>query len=130
MQEALDHNNIIIYAAKHYNNSACESDDEFFADLKRIKYIKRLFKKFEESGDLKERLILNHIIVLYNLFGNEPTTRLLFFKLKGHYDLLKPFLEFLGRLPPQVHSVGWPSKDINTSEIESSPVIIERLSQI
>lgn len=130
MNQALDHQNWIIYAAKHYDNTACESDDEFFADLKRLKYIKRLFKKFEESGDLKERLILNHIIILYNLFGQSAATRLLFFKLKGHYELLKPFLEFLGRLPENVAHVGWPPQSINTADITSNEIIVERLAQI
>lgn len=130
LQDVVDHSNFMLYAAKHYNNSACDTDDEFFSDLKRLKYIKRLFKKFEESGDLKERLILNHIIILYNMFGQTPTTRLLFYKLDGHHELLKPFLEFLGRLPDTVRGIGWPARDISTSEITGNHSITERLAQI
>lgn len=99
--DRLDDSNFILYAAKHYDNAQCHNTEEFFDDLKRFKYIKRLFGKYEESGELRERLILNHLIILYNVFGNE-TTKMLFLKLKGHYHYLKPFLVLMNRMPDKV----------------------------
>ena len=78
--EQIDETNFMLYAARHYNNPSCFDTLEFYEDLNRFKYIKRLFSRYDESGELKERLILNHIIILYNLFGIDATTRLLFFK--------------------------------------------------
>ena len=95
----IDESNFILYAAQCYDNPQCMDESEFFDDLKRFKYLKRLFNKYQESGELKERLVLNHLVVLYNLFGNEGTTRMLFFKLKNYLDILKPFLVMLERLP-------------------------------
>ena len=69
MNEKLDELSFVLYAAKHYINPGCLDTDEFFNDLKRFKYLKRLFNKYHETGELKERLILNHIIVIYNVFG-------------------------------------------------------------
>ena len=71
----------LIYASKHYDNPQCSSYEEFEDDLKRIQYLKRLFNRYEGSGELKERLILNHIIVLYNCFGL-AATNILFLKLE------------------------------------------------
>jgi hypothetical protein len=71
--EYIDNDNFILFAAKHYENPQCYDSDEFYDDLKRFKYIKRLFGKYEESGELRERLILNHLIILYNVFGNIAT---------------------------------------------------------
>ena len=99
---------------------------EFLDDLKRFKYIKRLFVKYEESGDLKERLILNHLIILYNVF-DDAATPMLFLKLKGYYHLLKPFLILLGRLPNKV-LLG--SELIHTSDIEMDSNIIDVLRKI
>jgi hypothetical protein len=130
LQDVVNHSTVIIYAAKHYENCECIDDEEFFADLKRLKYIKRLFRKYEETGDLKERLVLNHIIILFNLFGQTAASRLLFYKLEGHYELLKPFLIFLGRCPEVVHRIGFPAKDINTSDIPTREDILERLHKI
>jgi hypothetical protein len=103
--EKLDDSNFLLFAAKHYDNAQCHDTAEFYDDLKRFKYIKRLFIKYQECGELRERLILNHIIVLYNIFGDQ-TTRMLFFKLDGYYEYLKPFLVLLGRMPDKVYCVG------------------------
>ncbi len=99
--EELDDSNFILYAAKHYENSQCYDAEEFFDDLKRFKYLKRLFGKYEESGELRERLILNHLIILYNVFGNEAT-KMLFYKLNGYYHYLTPFLILLNRMPEKI----------------------------
>ena len=71
-REKLDETNFMLYAAKHYTNPYCYDTVEFYDDLNRFKYLRRLFSRYEESGDLKERLILNHIITVYNIFGVEP----------------------------------------------------------
>ena len=87
--DKLDESNFFLYAAKHYTNPYCYDTLEFYDDLNRFKYLKRLFSRYQESGELKERLILNHIIVLYNIFGVEPATRMLFLKLYEFHKYLK-----------------------------------------
>ena len=96
----LTKDNIVLYAIKHYHNPSCEGINEFYDDMKRFKYIKRLFRKYKDSGVLKERLLLNHIIILNNLFGAEATSTLLFFKIEmDHWPALKSFMEFLNIMP-------------------------------
>ena len=100
MFEKLTKDNIVMYAIQHYHNPSCEGMGEFNDDMKRFKYVKRLFRKYEETGMLKERLLLNHIIVLNNLFGAEASSTLLFFKTEQiHWSALKGFLEFLNIMP-------------------------------
>ena len=123
--DKLDDDNFVLYAAKHYDNAQCHDTEEFLDDLKRFKYIKRLFGKYEESGELRERLILNHIITLYNVFGSEAT-KLLFVKLKGYYHYLKPFLVLLNRMPDTV-DIGY---TIYSSDIVMDKYIIDVLRKI
>ena len=130
MDDKLDESNILLYAAKHYSNTQCCDTVEFYEDLSRFKYIKRLFNKYLESGDLKERLILNHLTVLYNVFGVEPATRMLFVKLAGQYHLLKPFLVLLGTLPVTVNNIGIKNETIVTSGIPTDSKITELLRNI
>lgn len=105
MQQVLTDQNFIMFAMKHYQNPQCLNVDEFHDDLKRIKYIKRLFSRYISSGELKERLILNHLIILYNSFGKE-TTRMLFFKIEPQFwSQLKTFLLFLSYMPEVVDGV-------------------------
>lgn len=130
MLEQLDETNFLLFAAKYYDNPSCFDTLEFYEDLNRFKYIKRLFSRYEETGELKERLILNHIIVLYNLFGVEPATKMLFFKLRGFHHYLKPFLIFLNYCPDRVVGVGIDNKTIVTSDIVMDPLIIEALRNI
>ena len=85
--EKVDETNFLLYAAKHYDNPHCYDTVEFYEDLNRFKYIKRLLNKYEESGDIKDRLIINHLTVIYNVFGVEAGTRLLFLKLREHLHL-------------------------------------------
>ncbi len=100
MSVRLTDQNFIMMALKTYENPACESMEEFQEDLHRIKYIKRLFSKYHKSGELRERLILNHIIVLNNLFGTEFCVRMLFFNVtQEHHSYLKAFLDYLKYLP-------------------------------
>ena len=100
MFENITKGNITMYAIQHYHNPSCEGMSEFNDDMKRFKYIKRLFRKYKDTGILKERLLLNHIIILNNLFGAEASSTLLFFKTdQEHWSTLKGFLEFLNIMP-------------------------------
>jgi hypothetical protein len=101
MYENITTNNFVMYAIKHYDNPQCEGEKEFHDDMKRFKYIKRLLKKYRVSGVLKERLLLNHIIILRNLFGNEACVTLLLFRTQPEYlEVLKSFLLFLNMINP------------------------------
>ena len=98
--DVLTHKNFKLYAAKMYNNPECLDVNEFKQDLNRFKYLKRLLKRYELTGDLQERLILNHIIVLYNVFGIKAANQMMWFKVEEeHYSALKTFLVFLHYLP-------------------------------
>jgi hypothetical protein len=116
-----------MYAAKHYDNPQCSSTEEFYDDLKKFKYIKRLFNKYAETGELKERLILNHIIVLTNVFSPQPAVKLLFFRLPDYLHYLKPFLILTGCLPERVELNG---QVILTSNINMDMEIVNRLREI
>jgi hypothetical protein len=129
-QEKLDESNFLLYAAKHYDNPSCFDTLEFYEDLNRFKYIKRLLSRYVETGELKERLILNHIIILYNLFGIPATTRMLFFKLHGYHHLIKPFLVFLECCPERVEKIGIECATILTSDIVMDNTIVNSLRKI
>ena len=95
--------NWILFAIKHYNNPQSVTYSDFEEDLNRIRYIKRLFKRYESSGGLKTHLILNHIIVMYNVF-DDAATPLLFYKTEAtHWSYLKAFMLFLNRLPQSLN---------------------------
>lgn len=128
--EQLDETNFLLYAAKNYDNPSCFSTLEFYEDLNRFKYIKRLFSRYEEEGDLKERLILNHIIILYNTFGVPATTRMLFFKLNKYYSYLIPFLVLLNYCPETVNNIGIDSRTIKISDVPLDEGIVEALRKI
>lgn len=124
----LNDDNFMIYAIKSYKKPNTIMS-EFEEDLKRIKYIKRMIGKFLSTGVLKERLILNHIIILSNVFGVEFTTRMLFYKLpRKYYEVLKPFLLFLHYLPVEINSIN--GICINTNDIAMNPVVIQKLREI
>lgn len=98
--EELTENNFELYAAKHYDNPRCLDIEEFYDDLARFKYIKRLLRKYKQSGELQERLILNHFIILYNVFGIEAANRMVFFKMEPElWPAVKTFLVYLNYLP-------------------------------
>lgn len=129
MSEILTDNNFILYAAKHYDNPQCFDTEEFYDDLKRFKYIKRLFNRYEITGELKERLVINHIVVLYNVFG-QAATKMLFLKLRGYYHFLKPFLVLLQRMPDQVGGIGEDNRLVFSSDITMDEKIIEILRKV
>ena len=96
MYDKITSDNVIMFAIKHYDNPQCEGEKEFYDDMKRFKYIKRLLRKYKDTNILKERLLLNHIIILNNLFGAEACVTLLLFKIqKEYWGTLKSFLLFL-----------------------------------
>lgn len=99
----LTDDNYILFAMKHYSNPQCVSYQEFEEDMNRIKYLKRLLRKYKSTGLLRERLILNHIIILYNMFGIEATSRLLFARIEEElHPYLKPFIVYLNYLPSSI----------------------------
>ena len=96
----LTSDNINMFAIKHYDNPSCVDEQEFLDDMKRFKYLKRLFRKYDTTKDLKARLIINHLIILANVFGIDAATTLLFFKIENeHWPILKTFLVFLHYMP-------------------------------
>ena len=95
MFDDLNNGNFNLFAMKYYTNPHCTDLLEFQDDLKRIRYIKRLFKKYRQSGELKERLIINHLVVIYNMFEPRAATRMLMLKLEEYLEYLKPFLMML-----------------------------------
>lgn len=94
--DELNEENIILFAAKHYYNPTCIDAEEFYEDLKRLKYIKRLLNKYLETGNISERLILNHLIAFFNVFDIKPSLQMIEFRFEDKYwPALKPFLIFL-----------------------------------
>lgn len=102
--DKLTNSNFSAYASRYYDNRQCTSMEEFQDDMQRFKYLKRLFKRYSTSGDLQERLILNHIIVIYNVFGIEAATKMIFFKVEDqHWPALKTFLVYLNYLKEDMY---------------------------
>tara|TARA_R100000152_G_C6755953_1_gene179707 strand:+ start:323 stop:715 length:393 start_codon:yes stop_codon:yes gene_type:complete len=114
MGEILTDDNYVMYAMKHYSNPYCRGVEEFQEDLNRIKYLKRLIRRYISSGELKDRLILNHIIIFYNVFGIEPATRILFSRIEEElHSILKTFIVFINNLP---------EKNIPEAELDRIPL--------
>jgi len=128
MFENLTEDNFQLFAMKHYLNPHCTDLLEFHDDLRKIRYIKRLFKKYEETGELKERLILNHLVVLYNMFESRAMTRMLFLKLDEYLYYLKPFLIFLNYWPTEIGLVN--NKKVLDSDIGLDEGIVKVLRNI
>ena len=124
----LNEDNFVMYAVKCYTSPSCLMS-EFEGDLKRTKYLKRLFRRYKATKNIKERLILNHIILLNNVFGPEATTRILFFRIdEKDYDSLKTFLLFLNILPKTV--MGIRGRNISTDLIPVDMKIADILRKI
>ena len=97
--DELNEDNYMMFANKHYENPQAVTQEDFYEDLKKFKYIKRLLKRYQKSGELKSHLLLNHFICLYNVF-DDAATPLLFYKIdQDLWSVLKTFLIFLGRIP-------------------------------
>ena len=128
MIDDLNDDNFLIYAMKCYNAPHCILS-EFESDIKRTKYLKRLFRRYKITKSLKERLILNHIILLNNVFGPEATSRILFYKIdERDYDILKTFLSYLNIVPEMVYGIR--GKNISVVEIQIDVNVAEILRQI
>jgi len=114
MFDDLNEDNFLIYAMKCYTSPHCIMS-EFESDIKRTKYLKKLFRRYKATKELKVRLILNHLILLYNVFGPD-STRILFYKIdERDYDILKTFLIYLNFMPEKV--IGIKGKTILSSDI-------------
>ena len=125
MQEKLNDSNFLVYAMHHYDNPQCHSLEEFEEDLKKILYLKKLLSRYKNNGELRERLILNHIIVLYNIFG-EAATNMLFYKIEeSNWDVLITFLVYLERMPELVPQYG-----IHLSHVTLDEKVIATLRNI
>lgn len=96
----LDNKNFELYAAKYYENPCCLSVEDFYEDLARFKYIIRLLRRYRETGLIQERLVLNHIISIYNVFNMKAATRMMFYRIDDElWPALKTFLIYLNYLP-------------------------------
>ena len=116
----LTEKNLLLYAAKHYSNPTFSDIEDFHEDLKRFKYIKRLLNRYLETDDLSERLILNHLIVIFNMFGIEAALNILDLKLEEkHWPIVKPFLIFLKYI-----------KNDQYTGITMDPSVVEALRKI
>jgi hypothetical protein len=125
MNQMLTEDNFLQYAMHHYDNSQCYSLEEFNDDLKRFLYLKKLFNRYKNECDLKENLILNHLVVIYNIFGDEATN-MLFFKIDREYwDILVTFLVFLNRMPEEL-----PQYKLKLSHVKLDEYIIQILRKI
>ena len=122
--------NAVLYASSIYDNPGCVSIDEFMEDYKRFKYVKRLCRRYVSTKEITERLFLNHLIALVNVFGPEGTTRLLFVKCEDErlFRILKPFLLYLDILPDVVRGID--GFDIVTETIPSDAKITRRLREL
>jgi hypothetical protein len=121
----LTNENYLMYALLHYDNPHCIDIKEYFEDVRKLKYIKRLFNRYREDGVMKERLILNHIISFYNVFEKDAATRLLFFRVgKEYHSLLKTFLIFLNRMPDKIN------ENLYSSDIQLDDKITEILRNL
>jgi hypothetical protein len=128
MFDDLNDDNFMMYAVKCYSSPNCIMS-EFEGDIKRTKYLKRLFRRYKVTKTLKERLILNHIILLNNVFGPEVTARILFYRIdERDYDILKTFLLYLNIMPEMLYGIK--GKNIRSSEIPVDMNIAEILRQI
>lgn len=124
----LTNENVLLYAIKAYDKPNMLMS-EFKEDMKRFNYLKRLFRRYRKEGEMRERLVINHLVVIYNVFGVEVATRLLFYKMsKDDFSALKTFLIFLNYMPEVV--VGIKGHNILSSEIPVDMRIAEILRGI
>jgi hypothetical protein len=118
--DELNEDNFVLFASRHYDNPQCMSVEEFYHDLQRFKYLKRLLRRYTQNNDLQERLILNHIVVLYNVFGIDPANRMMFYRMeKEYWSAIKTFLIFLNYL-----------RDDEYIEVPLDQTIVERLRNL
>ena len=125
----LTEESFLMFAMREYNNMQCTDIEEFYDDLKKIKYIKRLFNIYKNDGQLKERLILNHLITWYNVFPIQAGTRILFYKIEEQFwPMLKTFLIFLDRMPDKIGLIR--GKETISTNIKLDDGIVTKLRTI
>jgi len=118
--DSLNEDNFLLYAAHEYNNPQCTDTEEFYDDLNRFKYLKRLLGRYYQSGDLQERLILNHLIVLHNVFGIRATRKMLEYKIEQkHWPVIKTCLIFLAYI-----------KEDDMVDVKLDTTMVERLRNL
>ena len=118
--DTLDEKNFLLYAAKCYYKPNVVDAEEFYDDLKRFMYLKRLFNRYDKSGELSERLILNHLIVIFNVFDIKPALKMLEYQIdKKYWHVLKPFLIYLKHI-----------RNDQYTEIGMDKEVIDRLRKI
>jgi len=118
--ERLNEENFLLYAANNYKNPNCVDAEEFYDDLNRFKYLKRLLGRYYNDDDLQERLIMNHIVILNNVFGIEPATRMLWYKIDRQYwPVIKPIMLYLNYITDQ-----------DKMDVPLDPLVVERLRKI
>ena len=122
----LNEKNFLLYAMKEYDNPQCVQVEEFYDDLKKVKYIKRLFNQYLNDGVLKERLLLNHIIVFYNVFPVRSATRILFLKIEEEFwPILKTFLVYLSYMSEIIDPIN--GKTILSDDIQLDQGVVDKL---
>ena len=122
----LNEKNFLLYAMKEYDNPQCVQVEEFYDDLKKVKYIKRLFNQYLNDGVLKERLLLNHIIVFYNVFPVRSATRMLFLKIEEKFwPILKTFLVYLSYMSEIIEPIN--GRAILSDDIQLDQGVVDRL---
>jgi len=122
----LTESTFLLYAMKHYDNPQCTEMSEFEEDIKRFQYLRKLFSRYRQDSELKERLILNHLIVIFNVFG-PGATNMLFMRLHEYHEYLKPFVEYLNFMP---EVLVYDDMMINSDSIKGDELIKLRLKEI
>ena len=122
----LNEKNFLLYAMKEYDNPQCVQVEEFYDDLKKVKYIKRLLNQYLNEGILKERLLLNHIILFYNVFPVRSATRILILKIEEEFwPILKTFLVYLSYMPEIIDSIN--GRSILSDDVQLDQHVVDRL---
>lgn len=123
----LNEENFEFFAIKHYDDPGCSGVNEFKEDMLRFKYLNRLLNKYAECGDMKENLILNHIVILYNCF-DEAATNLLFYRVAEHnWSILVPFLIYINRMPSELYISS--DRTIKDSDIPIDMDVVNKLRE-
>lgn len=125
----INEDNIELYCMKFYDNPQCIGADDYRDDMKRFKYLKRLLNHYLSTHELKQRLILNHLIMIYNIFENDAATRILFYKIdETSWHVLKPFIIYLKRMPKIVRSIK--GVNIRDSDITLDQHVVKQLRRL
>lgn len=125
----LAENNFLLFASKYYLNPICLDIKEFKSDIRKIRYVIKLLQKYDKTGELRERLILNHLISFYNCFEVTAATQMLFYKVpKEYWSYLKPFLLYLNFLPEKIYCVG--NEPIDMVNITMDMTIVNKLRRL